>query len=200
MRSILSLLLLTTITFIPAGYSIAQTPAPPAPVQPPVLKGDKRSDKAAPASQSETGISQEINEGEVISINTSLITLPVSVLDSAGNYVTDLEKDDFRIYDNGVEQSVSVFGQVTQPIFVVLLIDASGSVKGSLDTIKEAAIAFTDQLQANDYVFPVIFSGSIIPLLPQATKDKAALYRGRVKATIYPGLLPQPPSRKRSEP
>lgn len=155
----------------------AQTPSvPPQPQPPPVLQGTTAEPgKAKEPSRPGASLPQEAGADETITINTTLVTVPVSVLDAAGNYVTDLGRDDFRLYEDGVEQRLAVFNQVTQPICVVLLIDASGSVRGSLPEIKAAALAFAEQLQPTDYVFPIIFSGSIIPLLPQATNDKAAL-------------------------
>lgn len=184
MRNILSLFLLVTITALPAGHAIAQSPSPSEQQgQPPVLKGAGKSDKTAPDSKPDIAPQQEVGEDEVVRINTTLVTVPVTVLDTDGNYVTDLEKDDFRVYEDGVEQKLAVFNQVKQPVYVVLLIDASGSVIGSLPEIKAAAIAFTDQLQPTDYVFPVMFSGTVIPLLPQATNDRVALRKaiGRIE-------------------
>lgn len=184
MRNILSLLVLLTISSLPTGRAIAQSPTPPEQQgQPPVLKGTKKSDKTAPDSKPDGAPRQEVGEDEVVRINTTLVTVPVTVLDADGNYVTDLEKGDFRVYEDGVEQEIAVFNQVDKPVYVVLLIDASGSVIGSLPEIKAAAIAFTDQLQPADYVFPVMFSGTVIPLLPQATNDRAALRKaiGRIE-------------------
>ena len=176
MRNILSLFLLVAITSLSASYSIAQSPGPSEQQgPPPVLKGAMKSDKTAPDTKPGTPPQQEVSEDEVVSINTTLVTIPVSVLDSDGNYVTDLEKDDFRVYEDGIEQKLAVFSQVTEPVCVVLLIDASGSVIGSLPEIKAAATAFTDQLQPTDYVYPIMFSGKVVPLLPQATNDRAAL-------------------------
>jgi Ca-activated chloride channel family protein len=174
MRNFLSLLLLITLAALASSRAFAQTPSPTA--SPPVLKGGQTSGQSsAPPAQTDTNLPREVGEDEVVKVDTSLVTIPVTVVDAAGNYVTDLRQEDFRVYEDGVEQKLALFNQTTQPVCVVLLIDASGSVMSSLTDIKRAAIAFTDQLQPTDYVFPIIFSGSIIPLLPQATNDRAAL-------------------------
>jgi Ca-activated chloride channel family protein len=58
-----------------------------------------------------------------ISITTKLVVLSVTVRDAAGNLVADLASEDFRVFDDGVEQTIDVFAKEGQPISFVVLID-----------------------------------------------------------------------------
>ena len=107
---------------------------------------------------------QDVGEGEVVRVTASLVSVPVSVMDRQGKYVVDLQQRDFRIYEDGVEQSITHFSNVDQPFSVVLLMDTSGSTTSFLAQMKEAARSFVEQLRPEDTVQPVYFHGEIRPL------------------------------------
>src|SRR6266481_9516794 len=58
-----------------------------------------------------------------ISINSALVVLPVTVKDRYGNLVPDLQREEFRIFDDNVEQSIEVFTAEAFPLSLVVLID-----------------------------------------------------------------------------
>jgi Ca-activated chloride channel family protein len=101
---------------------------------------------------------QEVGAGDVVRVDTSLVTVPVAVLDRQGRFVYDLGKEDFRIFENGVEQEIAYFATVEEPFTVVLMLDTSSSVWKKLDQIKEAAISFVGQLRPMDRVMVVSFA------------------------------------------
>lgn len=101
------------------------------------------------------------DENEVITVNTSLVDIPVSVFDKDGRVITNLNKTDFRIYENGDEQKIENFASVEQPFTVVMLLDISGSMRFHLDDIKKAALAFVDQLKPTDRVVAATFDHHI---------------------------------------
>jgi Ca-activated chloride channel family protein len=73
----------------------------------------------------------------------NLVRLIVSVKDAQGGLVTDLSRDDFTVYDNGVKQTVSVFERDTdQPLSVSILIDASGSTWSVFSTEEQDVLSF----------------------------------------------------------
>jgi VWFA-related protein len=159
-----------------AGNAKAQTPVPmPTPQRAPVLQGASKPDAKSPSAQPDERQPREVGEDEVLSVSTTIVSVPFSALDAAGNYVTDLKQADVKVFEEGVEQRVTSFSEISQPTFVVLLLDASTSVMEHLREIKASATAFVDQLRETDYVYPVAFSGVVAPLLPQATNDRAAL-------------------------
>lgn len=97
------------------------------------------------------------DEDEIISVNTTLVDIPVIVFDKNGRVMSKIGKDDFRIYENGVEQKIDSFASVEQPFTVVMLLDVSGSMRIHLDAIKKAALAFVENLKPNDRVIAIAF-------------------------------------------
>jgi Ca-activated chloride channel family protein len=119
--------------------------------------------------------SEEVSEGDVLRINTNLVTIPFLVVDRQGRAVVDLQQKDFRIFENDVEQNIAHFRSVGNPFSVVLLIDTSGSTAPFLMQIKEAAKAFVEQLRPSDVVRPVYFHGEIRSLINAGTDDRELL-------------------------
>src|SRR5947209_3131497 len=145
----------------------AQAPTPfpkPGPVQ--------KSGKDTQANAQEQN--EEVGEGEVVRVNASLVTVPVSVLDRDGRFIGGLRKQDFRVFEDGSEQQVAYFAPVEQPFTVALVIDTSGSTQFRIEDMQEAAIAFLDQLKPNDRVIVVSFDDKI-RVLSEATNDRALL-------------------------
>ena len=114
---------------------------------------------------------EEVGEGDVVKVNTSLVTVPVSVLDRQGRFVPNLQRDDFRILDNGVEQSIAYFEPAEKPFTVALLLDTSASTHFHMQEIREAAIAFAKQLRPQDRMLVVTFNDEVLLLTPNATND-----------------------------
>jgi Ca-activated chloride channel family protein len=115
----------------------------------------------------------ETIEGDTLRVNTALVTVPVSVMDRNGKYVPDLQRRDFKVFDNGVEQRVAYFATVDQPFTVVLLIDTSGSTDFRMDEIQDAAISFVNQLKDQDRVMVMSFDDQIRVLVePTSNRDE----------------------------
>jgi VWFA-related protein len=122
-----------------------------------------------------------VGEDEVVRVNAALVTVPVSVLDRDGRFIAGLRKEDFRVFEDGVEQQVAYFAPVEQPFTVALVIDTSGSTRFKLEDIQDAAIAFLDQLRPEDRVIVVSFDDQV-RVLSEATSDRNAL-RGAIRRT-----------------
>ncbi len=90
---------------------------------------------------------EEVAEGDVVRVDTALVTVPVSVLDHQGHFVANLRREDFSVFENGIEQSVAFFEPAEKPFTVALILDTSASTHFHLWEIKEAAIAFARQLR-----------------------------------------------------
>lgn len=91
----------------------------------------------------------------------SLVTVPAIVMDRNGRYIPNLRKEDFAIYENGVEQNLTYFMSVEKPFTVALMLDVSGSTKYQLDQIREAANTFVSRLRLNDRMMAVTFDGKV---------------------------------------
>lgn len=163
----------------------AATPAPRRD-RPPVLGGATVSNEQAKARPTpEPDGPQEVGEGEVVRVNTTLVTLPVSVMDRDGKYVPSITQDEFRIYEDGVEQKVAYFATVEKPFTVALVIDNSTSTRFKLEEIQDAAIAFVDQLRADDRVMVVAFTDKV-SVLAEPTSDRRRL-RDAIRRTRNDG-------------
>jgi VWFA-related protein len=112
----------------------------------------------------------ELAEGDVVRIDTNLVTVPVSVFDRQGRLIPNLERGSFSVFENGVEQQISHFEPTEKPFTVALVLDTSGSTVFHLWEIKEAAIAFAKQLRPQDRVLVVTFN-DLVMLLAEATSD-----------------------------
>ena len=126
-------------------------------------------DKSAPESAAQTG-PEEVGEGDVLRVDTALVTVPVSVLDRQGRFISNLQKEDFRVFENGVEQTIAYFEPAEKPFTVALVLDTSASTHFHLEEIREAAIAFARQLRPQDRVLIVSFNDEVL-LLTEATND-----------------------------
>lgn len=125
---------------------------------------------AAAGPQQGAGRSQDRFRGGV-----DLVSLHVTVSDGA-RYVTDLEAQDFEIFEDGVRQQATFFSKAPQPIALAVLIDTSASMEHKLDTAQEAAIGFARRMRPGDLMEVIDFDGQVNILQP-FTADVAALER-----------------------
>jgi VWFA-related protein len=114
-----------------------------------------------PVLRSTTPVPDNQDQAGPQSGQATLITVPAIVMDRDGRYVANLRKEDFAIYENGVEQNLSSFMSVEKPFTVALMLDVSGSTKYQLDEIKEAANTFVSRLRLSDRMMVVTFDGKI---------------------------------------
>ena len=163
------------------------TPAP-APSQPPVLGGANYPNNRKPEPQQDQTPSgpEEVDAGDIIKVNTTLVTIPVSVMDRDGRYVPNLQKEEFRIWEDGVEQEVAFFQSVDNPFSVVLMLDTSPSTQFRLEDIQDAAITFVNQLRPDDKVMVVSFNDDI-KVLSEFTTDRSKLRRAIERARTDDG-------------
>ena len=113
---------------------------------------------------------EEVSEGDVIRVDTSFVSVPVSVVDRQGRFIPNLKREDFTIFENGVQQQVAHFEPADKPFTVALLLDTSPSTQFHLWQIKEAAVAFAKQLRPQDRVLVVSFNDQVL-LLTEVTND-----------------------------
>lgn len=125
-------------------------------------------------------------EDEVITVETNLVTTPVSVMDRNGRFIPGLTKKDFKIFENGVPQTITYFQSEEQPFTVVLMIDISPSTKYQIDEIHFAALTFVNQLRPADKVMVVAFDQRT-RILCEPTSDRKTLYSAIYKANFGSG-------------
>ena len=157
-------------------------PATTTPTQPPTtaptLGGANYPNNHKPEAQQDQKPSgpEEVDAGDVIKVSTTLVTIPVSVMDRDGRYVPNLQKEDFRIWEDGTEQQVAFFQSVDKPFSVVLMLDTSPSTSFRLEDIQDAAISFVNQLRPDDRVMVVSFNDEI-KILCDFSTDRSKINR-----------------------
>lgn len=104
----------------------------------------------------------------------TFISVPVSVSDRDGRYISGLEKEDFRILLDNKEQKITFFATEDEPVSIALLIDTSASTRGVLPQIREAASDFIKLLNKNDSCMIATFDAEVKVLAPFSS-DREAL-------------------------
>ena len=117
------------------------------------------------------------DDTDVLRIDTNLVTLPVSVTDRLGRYIPDLQKHEFRVYEEGAEQQIAYFAAVEKPFTVILMIDTSASIWSKLGQIREAARIFVDQLRPDDQVMIASFATGLT-IESETTTDRRKIRKG----------------------
>lgn len=85
-----------------------------------------------------------------IQVQVEAVSLGVAVSDDRGRFVSGLTADDFVVREDGVPQQISFFAAEAAPLTILVLLDASLSMRASLDYVKEAAATFVDRLWEGD--------------------------------------------------
>ncbi|HEV2387106.1 MAG TPA: VWA domain-containing protein [Candidatus Acidoferrales bacterium] len=88
----------------------------------------------------------------------NLVALPVSVVDKDGKFVDILQQQNFRVYEDGVEQKIAVFKREDIPVTMGLVIDNSGSMRDKRSNVNEAALTLVQTSNHDDEVFVVNFN------------------------------------------
>ncbi|HTW22553.1 MAG TPA: VWA domain-containing protein [Candidatus Baltobacteraceae bacterium] len=136
---LLSLLALLAVAGLARGQ---QSPPPPAP-----------STEPAPVPLTPQGQTQPLPGAPEppIKVTTGLVHLVVTVMDHHHEFITDLDKSDFKISENGTPQDIRFFGRETDlPLRIGLLLDTSNSIRPRLDFEKDAAVDFLTQVIRRD--------------------------------------------------
>jgi Ca-activated chloride channel family protein len=142
-----------------------------APPPPPVLKP-----KPTPTPDPTTA---EISEGERLTINTELVTLNVRVIDRNNRPINNIGKDEFRVFEDGVPQSIFSFTEEEVPVIYGLAVDTSGSLRPAFEQVINAAKAIINSNKKGDETFLERFiSSDKIETIQDFTSSKDALMDG----------------------
>jgi VWFA-related protein len=93
-----------------------------------------------------------------INVDVNLVVLHATVLDKKGRMVNDLGAQDFRVYEDGALQKVSVFSHADIPVTMGIVIDDSGSMREKRQGVNAAALTFVKTSNPQDQVFVVNFN------------------------------------------
>jgi len=154
-----------------------------------VKKEKKSKNEAKSQTQAPTApqiVDANTDDGDVVKIETNLITIPVSVYDRNGLYISNLRQTDFKIFENGEEQEIAYFGTSEKPFTVILLIDTSPSTAYKIEEIQSAATAFVNQLKPQDNVMVIEFDANV-HVLTETTNDRQKIFKAIGKADFGDG-------------
>ncbi len=90
------------------------------------------------------------DDESVLRVESSIVLLNATILDKNGKPAGGLKQNQFKVFEDGVEQVVSIFSAEETPFAAVILIDTSGSMEERVSMARAAAINFLDGLRAND--------------------------------------------------
>ena len=113
---------------------------------------------ARPTNQSQPNSPEEVDEGDIVRVETQLVTVPAIVTDKTGRPMSALRQENFAVFEDGKPQSLTNFATTEAPFEIALLLDTSGSTREDLGLIRDAANAFISALRAGDRVSVVAFS------------------------------------------
>ncbi len=91
-------------------------------------------------------------------VDTNLVLVPITVTTPLNQIVTGMEKENFRLFEDKVEQEISYFASFDAPISIGLVFDASGSMGNKLTKSRQAAAAFFKTANPEDEFFLVQFN------------------------------------------
>jgi Ca-activated chloride channel family protein len=126
---------------------------------------------------------EEVGEGDVVRVDTQLVSVPAVVYDGAGRPLVTLRPENFTLYEDGRPQHITNFATTEAPFEVALLLDTSGSTRADVALIRRAANAFIEALRADDRVAIVAFNTAesgqtklaTVDVLSKLTSNRAAL-------------------------
>ena len=166
--------------YIRALQSAYQTPVIWSPVKP--ARVEVKAETAQP--QNGSALLQIGNDdNDVVTVNTSLVTIDATVF---GQNLPDLGKSDFKVYEDGKPQDISVFSTPKSPFDIILLLDLSGSTAEKLGLIKKTTKNFIEMKRDVDRVGIVTFSDKQTVVSPLES-DKEKLFDSLSKIKDFGG-------------
>jgi VWFA-related protein len=111
-----------------------------------------------------------------LSVNAPLVDLDVGVLlEKTHQFVPNLQKDNFEVFENGVRQNITHFAQIKAPITAVLLLEFAQTNYDFIYDMQNAAYTFTEQMQPHDEVAVVTYAMQT-NILTDFTSNKQRVY------------------------
>jgi Ca-activated chloride channel family protein len=123
-------------------------------------------------SVSDVAITRKLAFSNIEEVNR--VILWISATDKKGEFITDLAKDEFKIFENDKEQRIIDFYAETRAITMAILIDTSGSMRDKIREVHAAAGAFVDTIREIDNALVIDFDDNVF-LIQDLTNDHEAL-------------------------
>ena len=122
------------------------------------------------------GKTEILSKPSILTRNNQQAT--ITVLNRQGGYVTGLQKDDFKLYVDGIQRPIEFFRHdLNAPVSVGILVDTSGSMEPKIPQARAAIAEFINQLNDRDDVFLFAFANRAYLLQPFTTNHRMVLDR-----------------------
>ncbi len=119
-------------------------------------------------------------------VDVPLVQVPVTVISKDGHFIPGLKKENFKVFEDGVQQQISGFNQTEAPITAVLLVEFAATNYNFIYDALNASYTFASQLRPQDWVAVVDFDMKP-QILVDFTQDKRAIY-GALNSMRVPGF------------
>jgi len=117
-------------------------------------------------------------------VDVPVVNVDVGViLEKTHQFVPNLQKDNFRVYEDGVAQDITSFQRIQAPITAVLLVEFAANSYAFIYDMRNAAYTFAQQLKADDYIAVVTYDMHT-QILTDFTTDKRLIYESLNSLTI----------------
>jgi VWFA-related protein len=130
-----------------------------------------------------SSVAQEKQSDAPIKVQTTLVSVPVIVSDRQGRYISGLKLENFKLYQDRIEQKIAIFDAAEEPLNVALLLDTSHSTSQVLEDIRKDAASFIKELRPQDRALVVSFDYDVHTLC-SLTSDRKALERAIKDAKV----------------
>jgi Ca-activated chloride channel family protein len=120
--------------------------------------------------------SPDANPRSNLRADSSLVVIPAWVTTAAGTPITTLDKENFHVIEDNVEQPITYFIRDDAPLSIGLLFDSSGSMRGKIDVASQSVEAFFKTANTEDEFFLVEFNDRAKLTIP-FTPDSSEIYR-----------------------
>lgn len=159
-----------------------------------VLSGAVPRAAASPPGSSEAQEPLPRNQPFRFGVGVDAVTLDVVVTDNKARFVEGLKKEDFLVLEEGVAQELTFFTSVITPVTVLVLLDASSSIRSSLEAIQKASGRFVRRLRPGDQARVGYFHERVIfgPRFTDLTREHVLIIRGilpRGNTLLYDAVL-----------
>jgi len=130
-----------------------------------------------------SSVAQEKQSDAPIKVQTTLVSVPVIVSDRQGRYISGLKLENFKLYQDRIEQKIAIFDAAEEPLNIALLLDTSHSTSQVLEDIRKDAASFLKELRPQDRALVISFDYDV-HMLCSLTSNRKALERAIKDAKV----------------
>ena len=173
----------TSIAFAQSGrIKLSETPTPTPRPRPRIVYLPTEAVSETPKSQTTSTPTPKIDEDDdIIRVDSALVPIPVSVIDSGGRAITNLKLEDFELFIDGKAAEISDLSRSELPVRLALLFDNSSSVTVAREFEKKAAVKFFKRVIRPEKDLAAIYSVSTVSRLEQPLTKNVSLLTSAIE-------------------